>query len=232
MPTIKEHLMANMSEDKSTAQRVSAAAETSHKAAAETSHKVAEATEAVQKATQSAAGKAGEQTARVAEAAAKTGDRAARAGAEIMQRHAETVQQALQSGASMAARMAERSAGQFGRVMGLSGDEAENAARASRDNIDVIMHSSTVLAEAGQRFAGEWMDFAHDRIERNFQSVERMLHCRTPQDFAALQSDLMRENLHKFLDYARRVSEQSLRVADEATKRFDETTERNRHRAA
>jgi hypothetical protein len=226
--------MANMpmSEDKGAAQRFSAAAETGNKAAAETGHKIAEATEAAQKATQTAARKAGEQTARVAEAAAKAGDRAAWAGAEIMQRHAETVQQALQSGASMAARMAERSADQFGRAMGLSGDEAENAARKSTDNINVIMQSSTVFIEAGQRLTGEWMNFAHDRIERNFQSIEQMLHCRTPQDFAALQTELMRENLHKFLDYARRIGEQSMHMADEAAKRFDQTAERNQPTAA
>lgn len=208
------------------------ALDTGQKFAADTSQKFAEATESAQKATQTATRKASEQTARVAEAAAKAGDRAAWAGAEILQRHTESVQQALQSGAGIVARIAERSAGQFGRAMGISGDEAEKAARKSSDNIDVIMHSGTVLAEVGQRLTGEWMDFARDRIERNIERMEQFMRCRTPQDFAALQSELLREDLQKFLDYSRRIAEQSVRAADEATKRFSETAEQREQRVA
>src|SRR5580704_1320802 len=66
-----------------------------------------------------------DETAHMAEAAAGAGDRAVQADAEIIQRNAETLQQTIQSGAKSAPQITERSADQFGRAMGFSGEEAQ-----------------------------------------------------------------------------------------------------------
>ena len=171
-----------------------------------------------------------DETARVAGAAAGAGDHAVRAGAEILQRNAETLQHTMQSGARLAARMTERSVDQIGRAMGFSGEEAQKAAHRSTGNIEAIMRSSTVATEIAQRLYGEWVNFARERMERNFDRIDTLMKCHTPQDFAAFQSDLMLDNVECFLTYARRIGEHSARLADEAKKNFVNVVEG--HRAA
>jgi hypothetical protein len=165
---------------------------------------------------------------RIVHLSTEVSERAARAGAEIFQRNAETVQQALQSGAEIAARLTERSADQFGRVFGISGDEAHKAAQQSSDNIDAILHSGSVLAEITQGVSREWVNFARDRVEQNFTRFEKLMRCRNPQDFAAIQSELLRDNIESFLHTARRIAEKSMQAADEASKRTAEMVERVR----
>lgn len=162
---------------------------------------------------------AGEQSARLVKVSSEASERAARASAEMMQKHAETMHQALQSGAEMAARLAERSADQFSRVLGLSGEEAGKAAQKSSENFDAIMHSSSMLVEVSQNISREWSDFARTRMEENVKHLEQLLHCRTAQDFAAAHSELWRDNLESFLQYARRIAETSMQATDAAARR-------------
>jgi hypothetical protein len=109
-----------------------------------------------------------------------------------VQRNAETVQHALQSSAEIAAQLTGRSAGQFGRVLSLSSEEAQTVALQSSENFDVIVRSSSVLAEAAQTISREWASFAHDRLEQNFSRLDSLLRCRTPRDFVLVQSELLR----------------------------------------
>ena len=88
-----------------------------------------------------------EQVSRITQISADTSERAAHAGTEILQRNVETIQDALQSSAEIAARLAERSADQFGRVFGISVDEAHKAAQKT------IIESSSVLAWVTKHFA-------------------------------------------------------------------------------
>ena len=174
------------------------------------------------RASERTANEVAEGAARVKDAAARASDRAMRASVEIMQRNAETVQHTLEYGAKLAARMTERSADQFGRAIGFSGEGA--AQRSSRD-LEAIVQSGTVLTELTQRLCEEWVEIARARMDRGFDRFDALLQCRTPQDFAALQSELMRDNLETFLGYARKVGEHSARLADEARQRFGTVAE-------
>ena len=81
----------------------------------------------------------------------------------------------------------------------------------------------------GKFEAHKWGGFnARSHIEQNFNRFDSLLHCRTLQDFAALQSELLRDNLESFLQCARRVAEKSVHVADESTRRVAENVERLR----
>lgn len=157
---------------------------------------------------------------RVKDAAAKASDEAMRASVEIMQRNAETIQQTFQCGAKLAARMTERSADQFGRAIGFSGEGAQTAAQKSSRNFEAIVQSGTVLTEITQRLCEEWAEIARARMDRGFDRIDALLRCRSPQDFAAIQSELLRDNIETFLGYARKAGEHSARLADEARKRF------------
>jgi len=174
------------------------------------------------RASEKTANELAEGASRVKDAAARASDRAMRASVEIMQRNAETVQHTLEYGAKLAARMTERSADQFGRAIGFSGEGA--AQRSSRD-LEAIVQSGTVLTELTQRLCEEWVEIARARMDRGFGRIDALLQCRTPQDFAALQSEIMRDNLETFLGYARKAGEHSARLADEARQRFGTVAE-------
>lgn len=165
---------------------------------------------------------------RMKDAAARASDQAVRASVEMMQCNAETVQHTLQCGAKLAARLTERSADQFGRTIGLSGEGAQKAAQKSSLNIEAIVQSSTVLSEMTQRLCEEWTDIARARMDRGFDRFDAFLQCRTPQDFAALQSELLRDNMETFLGYARKAGEHSARLAEEAKQRFGSVAEGRR----
>jgi len=185
----------------------------------------------IQQAARETARRTTEQKTRMAGVAADASEKAVRAGADIMQTHAEAVQKTFQSGATTAAGLTERSAETFGRVMGLSGEEAQKAVQKSVGNLDAILQSGTVLAEVTQRLTGQWVDFARERLERNMDRLERLVHCRTPQEFAALQSEIVRDNLEEFLNYSRRAAEQSMRTAEEMSRRVGQSMEQTRRAA-
>lgn len=179
----------------------------------------------VTEAVQEAPSEGTEHSSGIAQISADASERAARAGTEILQRSAETVQEALQSSAKIAARLTERSADQFGRIFGISGEEAHKAARKSSDNLDAIIQSSSALADVTQSISREWVNFTRERIEQSFNRFDSLLHCRTPQEVAVLQTEFLRDNVESFLHCARWIAEKYIRVADEATKRTAEAAE-------
>lgn len=58
--------------------------------------------------------------------------------------------------------------------------------------------------------------------------MNALMRSRTPQELIAAQSDLLRDNLEGILNSSRRVSEASLGVADEATRRLTKITKKQR----
>jgi hypothetical protein len=161
-----------------------------------------------------------ESASRVKDAAARASDQAMRASVEIMQRNAEAVQHTLACGARLAARMTQRTADQFGRAIGFSGEGAQTAAQKSSHNLEAIVQSGTVLTEITQRLCEDWVEIARARMDRGFDRMDSFLQCRTPQDFALLQSELLRDNMETVLGYARKAGEHSARLCDEARRRF------------
>jgi hypothetical protein len=146
---------------------------------------------------------------------ATASDQSMRAGIEMFQRNAETVQHAIQSSTKLASTMAERSADQFGRAFGLSGELAEKPSR----NIEAVVQSGTLVTEMMQRMFAECGDIARSRIERGFERMGALMRSRSPQDIIALQGEIVRDNLETFLGFTRKLAEHSTRLADEAKRR-------------
>jgi hypothetical protein len=63
-----------------------------------------------------------------------------------------------------------------------------------RTPLGAMVQSGTVLSETAKHLFEEWADIGRARIERGFGRIEAFLQCRTPQDFAALQGELLRDN--------------------------------------
>jgi phasin family protein len=49
--------------------------------------------------------------------------------------------------------------------------------------------------------------------------------CRTPQDFAAVQSDMMRETVETALECSRRIADMSVKMAEDAGEQIKQSME-------
>lgn len=152
---------------------------------------------------------------------AETGQRAADAVAEITRSTAKVVQEAVQSSLEMATTMTKRSLDQLASVMGLPNrDGAEQATRQTTRNMQAVAECGRVLAHAYQDVARELLEHGRDRLQKNLDGFNALMHARTPQDIVAAQSDLVRDNLEDMLQESRRVSEIMLTSVDQAMGRI------------
>jgi phasin family protein len=157
-----------------------------------------------------------------ADQASATAERTARAGTEAFRRNAESLTSALHESSVTATRIAERSADQFSKLFGLSGDSARQTMQQSADHIQALIDSSTVLAGAFQNLSGEWMKFVHTRIEGNLERVDDFLGCHSPYECMELQTRILRENVEALLQTARRTSELSTDLVEDAVNKISE----------
>jgi hypothetical protein len=134
----------------------------------------------------------------------------ARAGVREATDRAEDV---VQTGIQAARRVAE----EFGRVLGVGGQN-ENLTRQATQNLEAITETGSVLIRGFQDVSREWLDLMQERLRKNAEGMTKLAQCRTLPDFAAVQSDLARDNLNQIIDLTRRVAEKSMQVAEEAAK--------------
>ena len=150
---------------------------------------------------------------------------------EQIRRAADDASESVKSGVDAAVKGFERVTDT---VLGFSGPKAEELARQSSHNIEAVSQASTVLVRGFQEVSHEVFELAQERLKKNTEALSRIAQCRSVQDFVAVQSELVRDNLQQLLDATRRVAEVSLRSAEEATKTIeaeDRKNSRNRRAA-
>jgi len=164
-----------------------------------------------------------ETTRRVSDQASQTSrtvsdaaERTARAGTEAFRRNAETLSSTWRNSSEAATRIAERSADQFSKLFGLTGDTARQTMEQSTGNVQALIESSTFVVDGLQNVSGEWMRFMQNRIEENLEHFEELLGCRTAQECMALQTRMVRDNIEALLQSARRASDAVRRISDTA----------------
>jgi hypothetical protein len=169
---------------------------------------------------------AAEQTTRIGQAAAEAGEEVARAGAHLLQQNAETLQNAWRSSLDTATALMGRSTDQLGRTLGLSGNEAEQATERSARNTETILYTSTDATKMMGGMSREYFEFVRHQVENSMDRMNELWRCRTPQDVAAVQSDLVREAVGSVLESSRRMADMSLKLADDAAKHMTQNMER------
>jgi phasin family protein len=168
--------------------------------------------------------KATDQAAGTTRAMSNTAERTARAGAEGAQRNSERILRSWRSGTDTANRIAERSMDQFSKIFGLSGETARQTFQQSADNVQAILDTTAVLTDSFHDLSGEWMQFVQARAEQNFEHLDRLLGCRSVQEWLALQTQFARDHFEAMLESTRKTSERSTQVAEEAARKMSETT--------
>jgi hypothetical protein len=175
--------------------------------------------------------RATEQTKRIGETTVKTGEEMARASADLLQQNAEMFQKSWGFGANMATDIISRSSEQLGRTLGLSGDEAHKATDRSARNVESILYSATAVAKSLNGVSQEYFEFMQRQFAKNMERMNELWRCRTPQDVAAVQSDLMRETVSDLFERNRRIADMSLRLADDAGSHIAQNMEAARRSA-
>ena len=174
---------------------------------------------------------AAEQTTRVGQAAAAAGEEVARASANLLKQNAETFQNAWRFGLEMTTSVMGRSTEQFGRTLGLSGGGVQQATERSARNAQTILYTGTAAAGVMGGMSREYFQMVRHNVEKNMDHMNELWTCRTPQDFAAVQSDMMREAVETVLESSRRIADMSLKMADDAGKQIHENMEEIRRAA-
>lgn len=175
--------------------------------------------------------KAAEQTRRIGETAAQAGEEVARVGANLIQQNAEALQNTWRFGLDMATTMMGRSTDQLGRTLGLSGNEAQRTAEQSARNAENILYSTTAVTKGMSLMSQEYFELMRHQIESGIDRMNELWRCRTPHDFAVVQSDLVRETVESVLESSRRMADVSIKLADDTAKHVTQTMDRIRHAA-
>src|SRR5215204_6962299 len=156
---------------------------------------------------------------------------AARAGveklADFRQRATADAWKSMQEGVDAATQEVQNASDQFARTLGFSGEEGERLARQSGQNMEAITKFGTVLTQALQDTSREWYGLAQNQLQRNLEGLSRLAHCRSVQDFAAVQSGLMRESLQFMVEDTSSIVGISVKAVNDARKAVAGTAQDN-----
>jgi hypothetical protein len=166
--------------------------------------------------------KAADQTAQTSRAMSETAERASRAASEAVRRNAETFSNTWRTSSEAASRIAERSLEQFSNLLGLNGDNARESVQESAASVEALLDTSTIITSGMQNVSGEWMRFVQNWVEENLNRFDEMMSCRTVPECFAMQVQMARNNCEAFLQTARRASELSTKLADDAVKQMSD----------
>lgn len=86
----------------------------------------------------------------------------------------------------------------------------------NKANIDAVVKSNTALAKGLESLGNELMAFAQSSIEANVATTKALFGAKTLREVADLQTDLTRSTFDKALAESAKVSEMSVKVANEA----------------
>jgi hypothetical protein len=133
----------------------------------------------------------------------------------------------MESSVDAASQGFQNASDQFARTLGYSGEEGERLARQSGQNVEAITKFGTVLSQAVQDASREWYGLAQKQVQRNLEGLSKLARCRSVQDFAAVQSGVIRESLQHMVEDTGSIVEISLKAVNEARKAVAGTAQDN-----
>jgi hypothetical protein len=144
----------------------------------------------------------------------------------MLDRNKEAAQQLWEHSTELFAHFARQSTDQIGRVLGISGDNAETGARRTSRSFDALLQSGDVITSASGDLSREWFNTMRRMIDATVGRSETLASCRTPNDLFAMQLDIMRATVEAALQGTKRVSEISAQAANEASQKMSDAAKR------
>jgi hypothetical protein len=165
-----------------------------------------------------------EQMEQTAQAMADASRQATTATSDAIRGSAERAGDVWRSGSAIGSRIAERSMEQCSRLLGLAGGDTQQTVQRSFRNLQAIAESGGNIADGFRNASAEWMAFAQNSIEHNFDRMNALMGCRSIDECVAMQTEFMRHSLVRLLQSARRTSEISAQAAEEAARRMNQAS--------
>jgi len=202
-----------------------------------------EAADAGKKVTRDAADTMEKNVERGAEAATRTAERSAEVTRDVAEKSAQAFRSSTEKAAETASKMttdaaeatkqvANQTTQQFGRVFNLQAKASEEVATRTQQNLDVLLQTSSLLAEGFQSVLREWMNYTQSALQRNIDGMNTIMRARTMQDLLAAQSDLLNAEVQLLLNSSVKVSEVTARVANDAAQKINVATKDQARKSA
>jgi hypothetical protein len=190
-----------------------------------------EAADAGRKVTRDAADTMEKNAEKGAEAATRTAERSAEVtrdvaekGAQAFRSTTETASKMTSDAAEATKKVTDQATQQFGRVFNLQAKASEEVANRTQQNLDVLLQTSSLLAEGFQSVLREWFNYTQSAVQRNIDGMNTIMRARTMQDLLAAQSDLLNAEVQLLLNSSVKVSEVTARVANDAAQKINVAT--------
>ena len=139
---------------------------------------------------------------------------------DVRERASEITKQAMQNAVDTASHQVQEVADRFAKTLGFSGEDGERLAHQSKENMEVVTRTSTVLGHALHDASRRLFDFNQKQFQRNLRGLTKLSRAKSIQEFAAIQSDLLRESLQHMLQDSKAITDASVRAVDDASKVF------------
>src|SRR4051812_10905821 len=124
--------------------------------------------------------------------AAQAGEQATRAGADSASQGAETLRDTVRSGLNTATETFQRASDQFLKGFTFSGPQSEEVARRSSQTIDAMTQTGSIMARGFQEVSHELLGLAQERLTKNIDGLNRLVGCRSMQDFVSVRAERSR----------------------------------------
>lgn len=127
----------------------------------------------------------------------------------------------------IAARSAEFAQKGYDQMLGSTREQLEKASvsafktyeemsKFQKDNYEAYMAASTILAQGVENIGKAWVAFTQQNMENAAQTAKALLGAKTLREAVDVQSDWAKANFDKFVAESTKLSELSVKVANEA----------------
>lgn len=156
---------------------------------------------------------AGKKPTAKAEAVTKPAEGAASAGKETVETVMKAGTQAATAGYDQAVALTKEQVERTSKAMFKGyGDFAS----LGQDNVDAMVRSGTIMAKGLEVLGNEMMAFARTSMEDNVAATKALFGVKSVRELVDMQTEYTRKNMNQFLAESAKLTELSVKVANEA----------------
>jgi hypothetical protein len=135
---------------------------------------------------------------------------------------AATAERAVEDATAISERARETTASQGEAVVSAARQGLQQATRSAESGANAALRSGVTIADGVREIAETWVHYAEHVMRHSSEAGQALLRCRSWNEILEVQTRLLRDNMHAFLEQSAKVSEIGSRMA---TRPFEVLTE-------
>ena len=92
----------------------------------------------------------------------------------------------------------------------------DEASALNKDSVDAVVKAGEVLTKGAETFGKAYYEIAQASAEASVEATKALMGAKTAKEFVEIQAEFARTSLDNFLSESTRLSEVSVKVANEA----------------